>query len=69
MKPDFYNVGDKFDYNGTIYKIKTVAENAIEVSSFGDQSLWIDYNQLHKDLKLKAKSALFDWQHKYLVEQ
>lgn len=68
MKPDFYNVGDKFNYNGTIYEIKTVTDNALEVFSHGNQSLWISLEQLHKDLGLDSKSALFHWQHKYLVD-
>lgn len=63
MKPDFYNVGDRFRYEGTIYTIKSVTENALEVASIAEQSLWVSF----ADLGLNCKSSLFIWQHKFLV--
>ena len=68
MHPDFYNVGDRFLYDGTEYKIKTVTENALEVASHSEQSLWVSHGQLKEKLDLKGKSAYFHWQNKYLIE-
>lgn len=67
MQSDFYHVGDRFLYGGTIYTIKTVTENALEIASHGEQSLWISLDELHKQLDLSGKSSLFKWQHEYLV--
>ena len=68
VHPDFYNVGDRFLYSGTEYKIKTVTENALEVASNSEQSLWVSLDQLKEKLSLQGKNAYFQWQNKYLID-
>lgn len=68
MAPKFYNVGDRFLYDSTEYKIKTVTENALEVASHSEQSLWVSHKQLKEKLNLKGKNAYFQWQNKYLID-
>lgn len=68
MQKSFYNVGDRFNWNGTIYTIQTLTHDALEIASTAEQSLWVSLNEFHENLGLKTKSALFDWQNKYLVK-
>ena len=61
MTPIPYAPADKFTYNGTVYRIKTVTANALEIASHSGQSLWVAISELENLLGIRGKAGLFQW--------
>lgn len=56
-----YAPNDRFIYEGTVYRIKTVTPNALEVASHPGQSLWVEIAELENLLGIRGKAGLFAW--------
>ena len=56
-----YTPNAQFTYNGTIYRIKTVTANALEIASHSEQSLWVAIAELENLLGIQGKAGLFQW--------
>lgn len=56
-----YAPNDRFAYNGTTYRIKTVTANALEIASHSGQSLWAAIAEFERLLNIKGKAGLFQW--------
>lgn len=56
-----YSPGDRFSYQGTVYQIRTVTDNAIEIYSHPEQALWVAISELERILGIKGRAGLFQW--------
>lgn len=66
---NFYTVGDRFQLRGTAYQIKTITNDAIEIASTPEQSLWKKREAFEVQLGIAGKCGLFNWQYRHYLPQ
>lgn len=52
---------ERFTYNGTVYRIKSVTKNALEIGCNATQSLWVSKAELERLLATNGKGGYFRW--------